>query len=150
MAEFNHVVENDHGPVVEITIGLSFMEEERRRRRGDATPARRTIRAAIHTGLATTLVSETLRQELDPDQRGLHYELRVQEIVLLGAAQRSQATFSVAVPELGPMFKGVEAIIVPLPGPVQCFLGRNFLNVAKATFSYDGDYELFSLSTSWI
>lgn len=149
MAELNHIVDHDHGPVVEITIGLSFTQEGRRRRRGDATPARRTVRAATHTGLATTLVSEQLRERLDPSQRDLSYELREPEIAMLETLQRPQAMLSIAVPELAPMFKSVEAVIVPLPGPIQCFLGRNFLNTGQAIFTYNGDYELFSLSTSW-
>jgi len=150
MAEIRHLVDYNHGPVVTITIGLSFIEEGRRRSRGDVSPARQTVQAVIHTELATTLVADQLWMKLDPGQADLSYKLRVPEITFLEPVQRPEAIFSIGIPEIGPLFKGVRAIVMPLPGPIQCFLGRNFLNVNKSIFIYDGEYEIFSLKASGI
>lgn len=151
MATVNHVVDPNHGPVVEITIGLSFAQEQRRSRRGGISPPpRKTVWAAIHTGLSTTLVGEQLRLEIDPAQCDLHYQLRIQDVPLLGVEQRAETQLYVALPELAPVFKSVETIIAPLSGPIQCFLGRNYLRVAALTLTYFGDQEVFSLGTDGI
>ncbi len=150
MAELRHIIDSDLGPVVEITIGLSFIQQGRRHSRGDLTPARQNIQALIHTGLATTLVSEKLRYILDPEQRDLAYTLRVHETPMQEPLQRSSAAVSIGVPELGPMFKSVEATFMSLSGPIQCFLGRDLLDAGKAVFTYDGDFGLLSLSASWM
>lgn len=146
MAEIRHLLDYNHGPVVAITIGLSYVEEGRRRARGDSSPARQSVQASIHTGLATTLVDEQLWLRLDPNQSDLRYKLRIPEIIFLEPVQRPEAAFSIGIPEVGALSKQANAIIMPLPGSIQCILGRNFLNAYKAVFIYDGEYELFSLN----
>lgn len=159
MASMRHVLDPDHGPVVQVTIGLSFEQEERRvRREGDAGLARRSVRAPINLGLPMTLISRSFCQELDPYQRDLKYQTRRHNIPLLllgadpemlGEKLRPQITASVMLEELQPalLFREVEVVIVETLEPFQCILGRNYLNRAALTLLYHGPLETFEIST---
>jgi len=160
MASVGHVPDPDHGPVVQVTIGLSFEQEERRvRREGEAGLARKSVRAPINLSFPMTLISRSLCRELDPFQRDWKYEARRHNIPLLltgatpemlGEKLRSQTVASIMIEELQPdlLFKGVEVVIVETLEPFQCILGRNYLNLAALTLLYHGPLEVFEISTT--
>lgn len=139
-----HVLNPDLGPVVEITIGLSFAEEEVRRAAGTETSPRRSIFALIDPGLGTTVISEKIRAEFDPGG----YELRPEFLPWAGTALRVGTSLYIGAPELLPdlLERNIRVVVVPLPDTVQCILGRNFL--VGIEFVYEGALESFGWRVS--
>jgi len=139
-----HILDSGLGPIVTVTIGLSFAEEEGRKASGRDFGKRGRYSALIDPGVETTVVSEAIRLEYDPGEYGLEPIY----FPLTGTGLRVATHLYVGVPELIPnlLERNMRVIVAPLSGSVQCILGRDFLNVIE--FMYDGDAEVFSWRVS--
>jgi hypothetical protein len=127
------------GPVLDIQVGITSVEEAAARAVGDPVPTPFTVTALIDTGASHTVLQQTL-----PAQLGLQ--------PVSSTAFWTAATTGVVYPQYTVRLffpHGVEievlAVEMPLPGPhVQCLIGRDVL--ADAVLVYLGESNLFSLS----
>ena len=135
-----HILDSDLGPIVTVTIGLSFAEEERRRVSGRDFEERKSYVALIDPGIENTVISERIRLDYAPGEYGL------EEIYfpLLGTELRLGTHVYIGVPELIPYLleRELKVIVAPLSESIHCILGRDFLNVIE--FVYDGDAGVFA------
>lgn len=144
MEYVEHISDPALGPVVKITIGLSFAEENERWAAGVETSPRRTIFALIDPGLKTTVISEKICAEYDPGS----YMVLPEFLPWSGTAGRVRSYLYIGAPELLPelLERNVKVVIAPLPDTIQCILGRNFLQGIE--FVYEGALESFAWRVS--
>ena len=135
-----HILDSDLGPIVTVTIGLSFAEEERRKAIGENFAERNLYSALIDPGIANTVISEKIRADYDPG----NYAVETTYFPLTGIEKRIATYVYIGVPELIPQLleRNLRVIVAPLSESIDCILGRDFLNVIE--FTYDGDAGVFS------
>lgn len=135
------IIDPNIGPVVPVTIGLSFAEA---RQRVDPPPMIR-VSGLVDTGLEISGISQEVYMELGASSK---VHTRHQYIPLRGVELRSFVKLYIAIESFMPnvLFRSIEVTVGVHTGSPQCVLGRNFLEGIE--LQYSGAFDIFGLKPS--
>ena len=126
------------GPVAEVQIAISGAMEEALRKRDQPIPKPIKGTAIIDTGATGTVIQRGLAGQLGLNPIGVEY--------IRTASSSNVECHAYAVRVVFPrvVIDDVKVVELPLPGNIQCLIGRNIL--AHGVFIYLGYMNQFTLS----